>query len=202
MTEYCIDLITISIDGMGENYNKIRYPLKFDETLQKLKDIAAYKKENNLTKPLIKIQGVWPAIRDYPEEFYNIFVPVTDLIAFNPLIDYLHNDDEIVYEDEFICPQHYQRVVVGSNGQGSMCSSDDFMDIEIGDLTKNSIHEIWHGEKFNKIREIHENGNFKDLKPCKNCYYPRKAAPDEEAIINGRTVSIENYINRAQKVGE
>ena len=197
-----IDLITISIDGMGENYNKIRYPLKFDETLQKLKDIAAYKKENNLTKPLIKIQGVWPAIRDYPEEFYNIFVPVTDLIAFNPLIDYLHNDDEIVYEDEFICPQHYQRVVVGSNGQGSMCSSDDFMDIEIGEHTKNSIHEIWHGEKFNKIRAIHEKGNFKDLKPCKNCYYPRKAAPDEEAIINGRTVSIENYINRAQKVGE
>ena len=83
---------------MGENYNKIRYPLKFDETLQKLKDISNYKKENNLEKPLIKIQGVWPAIREYPEEFYNTFLPVTDLIAFNPLIDYLH-DNEIVYED-------------------------------------------------------------------------------------------------------
>lgn len=197
-----IDLITISIDGMGKNYNNIRFPLKFDETLKKLQDIAAYKKENKLDKPLIKIQGVWPAIRDYPEDFYNTFLPITDLIAFNPLIDYLHNDDEIVYEDDFICPQHYQRIVIGSNGQGSMCSSDDFMDIEIGDLRKNSVHEVWHGEKFNKIRAIHENGNFKDLKPCKNCYYPRKAQPDEKAVINGRTVSIENYINRAQKVGE
>ena len=75
--------------------------------------------------------------------------------------------------------------------------SDDFMDVEIGDLKNNTVHEVWHGEKFNKIREIHENGNFKDLKPCKNCYYPRKAQPDEKAIINGRTVSIENYINRA-----
>tara|TARA_B000000441_G_C21384972_1_gene146134 strand:- start:157 stop:408 length:252 start_codon:yes stop_codon:yes gene_type:complete len=83
-----------------------------------------------------------------------------------------------------------------------MCSSDDFMDIEIGDLKNNTVHEVWHGEKFNKIRAIHENGNFKDLKACKNCYYPRKAQADEKAVINGRTISIENYINRAQKVGE
>ena len=81
-----IDLITVSIDGMDENYNKIRYPLKFNETLKKLKDIAKFKKENNLEKPLIKIQGVWPAIREYPEKFYNTFLPVTDLIAFNPLM--------------------------------------------------------------------------------------------------------------------
>ena len=202
LVESGIDLITVSIDGMGENYNKIRYPLKFDETLQKLKDISKYKKENNLEKPLIKIQGVWPAIREYPEEFYNTFLPVTDLIAFNPLIDYLHNDNEIVYVDEFICPQHYQRIVVGSNGQGSMCSSDDFMDIEIGDFRKNSVYDVWHGEKFNKIRAMHENNKFMEIKPCKNCYYPRKAQADEEAYINGRLVKIENYINRAQKVGE
>ena len=49
-----IDLITVSIDSMGENYNKIRYPLKFGETLQKLKDIQNIKKENNLEKPPIR----------------------------------------------------------------------------------------------------------------------------------------------------
>ncbi len=197
-----IDLITVSIDGMDENYNRIRFPLRFNETLKKLQDIAEYKKLNKLDKPLIKIQGVWPAIREYPEKFYNTFLPVTDLIAFNPLIDYLHNDKNIVYEDNFICPQHYQRIVVGSNGLASMCSSDDFMDIDIGDFRKNSVYDIWHGEKFTKVRKTHEDGDFIKIKPCKNCYYPRKAAPDEKAVINGRTVSIENYINRAQKVGE
>ena len=40
----------------------------------------------------------------------------------------IHPEDE-----DFICPLHYQRIVIGSNGQGSMCSSDDFMDVEIGD---------------------------------------------------------------------
>lgn len=203
LAEAGVDLITISIDGMGETYNQIRKPLKFEETLKKLQDISDYKKANGLEKPLIKIQGVWPAIRENPEGFYNTFAPITDLIAFNPLIDYLHNDSDIVYEDNFACPQHYQRVVIGSNGRAAMCSSDDFMDIDIGDITTQTIHEIWHGGKFRQVREVHQQPDgFKSLKPCKNCFYPRKAAADEEAIINGRTVRIENYINRAQVVGK
>ena len=80
-----IDLITVSIDGMGKTYNKIRKPLIFEETLKKLEDIAKYKSENNLMKPLIKIQGVWPAVKEKPEVFYNTFAPIVDLIAFNPL---------------------------------------------------------------------------------------------------------------------
>lgn len=203
LAEAGIDLITISIDGMGDVYNSIRAPLKFNETLKKLQDIAEYKRVNNLEKPLIKIQGVWPAIRENPEGFYNTFAPIVDLIAFNPLIDYLHNDKDIVYEDGFACPQHYQRVVIGSNGFAAMCSSDDFMDINIGDIRTQTVHEIWHGEKFKRVREIHSKvDGFKSLKPCKNCFYPRKAAADETAIINGRLVSIENYINRAQEVGK
>jgi radical SAM protein with 4Fe4S-binding SPASM domain len=203
LAEAGVDLITVSIDGMNEAYNQIRKPLKFEETLKKIQDISDYKKSNGLDKPLIKIQGVWPAIRENPEGFYNTFVPIVDLIAFNPLIDYLHNDKDIVYEDNFTCPQHYQRVVIGSNGRAAMCSSDDFMDIDIGDVSTQTIYEIWHGKKFNHVRGVHEQSDgFKNLKPCKNCYYPRKMAADEEAVINGRTVKIENYINRAQVVGK
>ena len=43
---------------------------------------------------------------------------------------------------------------------------------------------------------------FLDIKPCKNCYYPRKTMDDEIAIINGREVRIENYINRNQEIGK
>jgi len=203
LAEAGVDLITVSIDGMGETYDNIRKPLKFEETLQKLKDIAEYKKANSLIRPLIKIQGVWPAIRENPQGFYNTFSPIVDLIAFNPLIDYLHNDRDIIYEDNFACPQHYQRIVIGSNGKAAMCSSDDFMDVDIGDANTQTIHEMWHGKKFQDARALHaQQDGFKSLKPCRNCFYPRKTAADEEAIINGRLIRIENYINRAQVVGK
>jgi radical SAM protein with 4Fe4S-binding SPASM domain len=197
------DWITISIDGMGETYNSIRAPLKFDDTLKKIRDIQEYKKKNGLTKPVIKIQGVWPAVRENPELFYNTFEPITDLIAFNPLIDYLHKDTDIVYEPNFTCPQHYQRLVIGSNGQAAMCSNDDNVDVQVGDAFKQTIHEIWHGEKLNEIRRIHrEKDGFKKIPSCARCYYPRKTIADESASVNRRVIYIQNYVNRKQTVGE
>ena len=49
--------------------------------------------------------------------------------------------------------------------------------------------------------EVYKDG-FKELKPCKNCFYPRKMEEGEKAIINGREVRIENYINRSQEIGK
>lgn len=197
------DWITISVDGMGETYNAIRAPLKFDETLEKIRAIKKYKVERGLEKPVIKIQGVWPAVRKDPEAFYNTFSPVVDLVAFNPLIDYLHKDSDIAFEENFSCPQHYQRLVIASNGSAAMCSNDDNVTQVVGNAFEQSIHEIWHGPEMQRIRDIHTKKNgFKQIPACARCYYPRKTAADEVATINGKEIRIENYVNRKQDVGE
>ena len=73
----------------------------------------------------------------------------------------------------------------------------------IGNVNDNSIHEIWHGKTLQKIRDLHEKKDgFKEITACKNCYYPRKMEEDEKAIVNGREIRIENYINRSQEVGK
>lgn len=198
-----IDWITFSIDGVDEEYNNIRRPLKFDDTLDKLKNIYKYKVENNLIKPVIKVQGVWPAIRPDPEKYYDTIAPFVDLVAYNPLIDYLHKDTDIVYEDNFSCPQHYQRLVISSDGRAVMCSSDDYVDAPVGNAWNQSIHEIWHGESLNKMRNIHKQDNgFLEISPCQQCFYPRKTEMKESVTVHGRKVLVENYINRKQKVGE
>jgi radical SAM protein with 4Fe4S-binding SPASM domain len=197
------DWITISIDGMGETYNAIRAPLRFEETLEKIRAMKEYKEKRGLKKPVIKIQGVWPAVRENPEAFYNTFEPIVDLVAFNPLIDYLHNDKDIVYEENFSCPQHYQRLVIASNGSAAMCSNDDNVTVVLGNAFEQTIHEIWHGKEMQRVREIHaKKDGFKQIPACAHCYYPRKTVADELATINGRDVRIENYVNRKQTIGE
>jgi radical SAM protein with 4Fe4S-binding SPASM domain len=198
-----IDWFTISVDGVDDEYNKIRKPLTFKGTLKRLQDIKKYKDENNLTKPVIKIQGIWPAIRPNPTKYYEILSPLVDLVAYNPLIDYLRKDNEIVYEENFACPQLYQRIVVGSDGQVMMCSNDEDGEEIIGNANEESIYDIWHGDKFNKIRDIHNQKNgFMSMKVCKLCYYPRKMIPDEPAKVGDRDIVVENYINREQEVGK
>lgn len=203
LAEAGIDWITVSVDGMDETYNRIRRPLRFSDTLEKLRAIHAWKQANGLEKPVIKIQGVWPAIRENPERFYNTFSPIVDLIAFNPLIDYLHKDSDIAYQEGFFCPQYYQRVVISSNGKAAMCSNDDHVEVVVGDAHVQSIHEIWHGAELDALRRLHREPNgFKKVPPCARCYYPRKVIQDETATINGRLIAIENYVGRTQVIGE
>jgi radical SAM protein with 4Fe4S-binding SPASM domain len=203
IVEAGIDWITISVDGLDEEYEKIRKPLKFKDTLQKIKDMSKYKQNNNIHKPVIKIQSLWPAIKNNPEDFYNIFEPITDLIAFNPLIDYLQQDSDIVYVENFSCPQLYQRIVVGADGSVMMCSNDEENDHIIGDTNKQTIHSIWHGEALKKVRELHkQQDGYKNINVCKRCYLPRETEISESSEVNGRKFDILNYVNRKQEIGE
>ena len=106
MVEAGIDWITISADGIGEIYERVRKPLKFNDLMNKLADIRRYKEAHGLSRPVIKVQGIWPGIKESGvDDYYNTFAPVTDLVAFNPLIDYLSNDTHIEYLENFSCPQ-------------------------------------------------------------------------------------------------
>ncbi len=203
MAQAGIDWITVSIDGTDEMYDSIRRPLKFKDTFKKIKDISEYKIKNNLVKPTIRIQSIWPAIRSNPEKYYNLFKPYSDLISFSPLVDYLGNDVDIIYDDNFSCPQIYERLFVSADGKVMMCNNDEFEKHVVGDATKESIFDIWHGEKLTKIRELHnKRDGFKQLEMCKKCFYPRKTEIAEMAMVSGREIKIKNYINRKQTIGK
>lgn len=197
-----IDWITISIDGTGETYEKIRKPIKFDALLQKIKDIKEYKERHGLHRPVIKVQGIWPAIRENPDLYYETFAPYVDLVAFNPLIDYLGNDTEIEFMESFTCPQQYQRLVIGADGLVMKCSNDEENREVIGDANKETVYELWHGEKMNAVRALHkEDQGFLKSEVCRRCYLPR-LTKDEPAVINGREVIVRNYVDRIQEIGK
>jgi MoaA/NifB/PqqE/SkfB family radical SAM enzyme len=198
-----IDWITVSVDGLDEMYERIRKPIKFHQILESVKAMKRIKAEKGVHRPVVKIQAIWPAIREYPEKFYNTFAPYADLIAFNPLIDYLGKDAAIAYEDDFSCCQLYQRLVVGADGRVMMCSNDEEGTAIIGDANKQSIHDIWHGAALNRMRGIHlEPNGYRQIPVCSRCYLPRKTDDSETAQVNGRVFSIKNYVNRKQVIGQ
>lgn len=56
---------------------------------------------------------------------------------------------------------------------GKVCSCyNDFYDInEMGDLNKDSILEVWFGDKFKKLREELNKGNRNCSELCSQCDY-------------------------------
>jgi radical SAM protein with 4Fe4S-binding SPASM domain len=197
-----LDWLTISFDGIGEMYEKIRTPLKFNDQVNKIKKFQEIKKQEGVKKPVIKVQTIWPAISKNPKEFYDIFNPITDQIASNPLIDWLFNDTDIEYEENFTCPQLWERMVIGSDGRVMLCANDEIGAHIVGDVNNESIYDIWHGKKMKNAREIHiKHLGVKEINICKNCSLPRKTKKDFTKLDN-RTISIDNYINRSQSIGK
>lgn len=197
-----IDWITISIDGTGETYERIRKPIKFAEIVQKIQDIKHFKDQRGLHRPVIKVQGIWPAIKEDPKRYYDTFAPYVDLVAFNPLIDYLGNDTDIEYLEDFTCPQQYQRLVIGADGLVMKCSNDEENREVIGNANEETVHQLWHGEKMNRVREMHrQRRGFMQSAVCRRCYLPRKT-DDETSSVGARTFVIKNYTRRIQVVGQ
>lgn len=197
-----IDWITISIDGVGEIYEKIRRPAKFDRTVEKIKNYSKIKQDAGKVKPLIKVQSILPAIENNPNEFYEVFSPITDMVSANPLIDFMQSKKNMPKIEKFICPQIYQRLVIGADGLCMMCTNDEEGNVLVGDANNQSLHEIWHGEIMTGIRESHSRyAGCDEIEPCSNCYLPLKTY-DSKIPVGNRSVNAEKYESGVQKVKE
>lgn len=196
-----LDWLTISFDGTGETYEQVRAPLKFEKEVEKIKNYKEIKKKLKTIKPIIKVQGVWPAIEKNPEKYFDTFKPITDQVASLPLLDYLRKDTDIDYIENFDCPVIYQRMTIASTGEVKLCYNDEMGQVNIGDVNFQTVKEIWHGELMTKAREIHKkHKGVEEYEPCKHCFYPRKSEIKHKKV-KGKNVALDGVTKRSQNIG-
>jgi pyruvate-formate lyase-activating enzyme len=196
-----LDWLTISFDGTGQTYEEIRFPAKYDEMVAKIRRFHEIKKEKKSVKPVVRIQGVWPAIAKDPERYFETFEPIVDEVSTNSLLDYLHNDQKISYIKNFTCPVPFQRLVVGSDGRAFMCINDELGRVPIGDIRFQSVSEIWNGKPMVAVRETHKRcEGYNTYAPCKDCYLPRETVKVPYQV-GERTIFLDDLVGREQVVG-
>jgi sulfatase maturation enzyme AslB (radical SAM superfamily) len=202
LMEAGMDWITISFDGLGEVYEQIRKPAKYEEAVRKIANYARIKKDAGRVKPVIKVQSIFPAIEEDPEAFYNVFAPITDMVSTNPLIDFMQSKVNMPKIENFSCPQIYQRLVIGADGLCMMCANDEEGRTIVGDATNQSLHEIWHGPEMSRVRAIHSRcAGVDEIEACAECYLPIKTY-DADISVGDRTVPVQKYVSGTQKVIE
>jgi sulfatase maturation enzyme AslB (radical SAM superfamily) len=200
MMEAGIDWITISFDGLGETYEQIRRPAKYERAVEKIANYAKIKREAGRVKPVIKIQSVLPAIEKDPQAFYDVFAPISDMVSSNPLIDFMQSKRDMPKIENFSCPQVYQRLVVGADGLCMMCANDEEGKVIVGDANKQTLHAIWHGEEMTRVRAIHKRcmGAI-EINACTECYLPLKVYEDV-VQVGDREVTAEKYDSGVRQV--
>jgi len=175
-----LDYLTFSVDGMYDNYEKLRGPIKFNQITTIIKDFFILKNRIGNGLPLIKVQALWSYMQDCSEEFYDHFKEITDLISFDPEADYAMRN--VPQDPMFLCQYPWQRVTITHTGKIPLCISDWDVCTHIGDLRKQTIKEIWHGNEMNNFRQQQIEGKRLSIECCRMCHRPSTKQIGDKAV--------------------
>ena len=193
-----LDWISISFDGLGETYERIRYPARFEETVEKILLLKTVRNRNGLKKPLIRLQSIWSAIKDDPEFFKTFWQGKVDRIAFIADQQRSGNREDFQHDPDYICQSPWQRICIAWDGKIIQCHADYLERNILGDVNKNSLYDIWHGESFNNLRNKMKNKKRLQLAPCQICC--DGGITEEETVDVGMKKKIIRYVNQELNV--
>lgn len=190
------DWISISADGVDEIYNKIRFPAKFDETIEKVKFLKKIRDEKKLKKPLIRVQSILSAVENNSEKFYKSWEKIADKINIiaDQLRDYQLDEKKIEYNNYFICPKPFQRLAIAHDGKVHQCISDYHGKNILGDVNFQTVKEVWNGEKNKKLRDSFKKHTFlNENSACRQCAYTFKQEKTQLTLLNKLSMRVKKY---------
>ena len=163
--------LACSFDGIGEIYELIRRPAKYEDSLAKLRYLKETRDRLNMKKPQIRVTTIWPAISNDPQAYYDALKPVTDMIVVNEYKDFSAPYDPI---PDFICQYPWERLIVAHDGRVQRCVGINSNDLTLGYIQDGSLRDFWHSTKLNRFRQLHSQTRRLDSKGCKACRHRSK----------------------------
>jgi MoaA/NifB/PqqE/SkfB family radical SAM enzyme len=190
--EFCENLvkaqpnwISFSIDGLGEDYNKIRTPRNkkkdksydaFEKVINTIRKINYYKNELNLVRPQIRTNAIFPSISRNVEEYKNfMYENGVSWCTVNEILDFRSddlNDDEI--KKDWACQYPFQRLTVAANGVLLPCTGahNEEKELNLGQYMDTEAKKIKLGKDL--VNTKPEFFNIKDVWESKKINYIRQ----------------------------
>jgi radical SAM protein with 4Fe4S-binding SPASM domain len=176
------DWVTVSFDGVGEMYESIRKPLKYEESLEKLNMLSEARRRFS-PGTLLNVQTLWSAIKSDPEAYLRIMKGIVDRVAFNADMNF--KEIMLVPDDGFVCPRLWQRIAITSRGNLLKCPSDFQMEEIMGNVKDTTIKEVWDSQQHDN-RLKHLAGRKGDSAVCNKCHHGAKKIPRAIATEEGK----------------
>jgi len=170
-----LDKLICSVDGYKkETYENIRIGGNFETVLKNIKRLQSLKNEIGKDKPLVRVQMVdTPRNHNQIEDYLSFWGEIADHVAVEDMLDWEAKDEDDTPLPNWACAQLWQRLLVLADGDVLPCcratrgGNEKLM--VVGNAKKQSIEEIWKGEKLSNLRSLHMNGESHKIKMCRFC---------------------------------
>jgi len=173
-----IDKVIFSVDGATKDtYENIRIGADFYKVTTNIRELIHKRDSMKKEKPSVEMQIIdmkptRKEIGKFIETWRNTVNRIIVVMYRNP---FGKEKDrfrvEHTYTKKFPCPQLWQRLVIGWSGTIYKCCGDYAGLAVLGDAKKEKLYEVWHGDKLNKIRDLHKNYEFNKIASCKMCEF-------------------------------
>lgn len=176
--------VNISIEAVSEEgYRRIAgVKGMFDKIVAGVKDLHERSGDCRIYAKIIPLNTPDTDV----DEFYRIFEPITDIID----VEYPMQWNNGMIEDStagvglpevtvngdpltpnIACPYIFYTLMINVDGIVHLCCFDWSTQVNVGDMRKNTLQEIWNGDKIKEFWRLHLSGNRFDNNACRDCQY-------------------------------
>lgn len=173
-----LDRLIISLDSAKkEVYEKIRVGAQFEKVYAAVEDLLKQRKEHPTARMHIKANFI-EMNEDDPDDknaFLAYWSGKVDRISILRYLDCRNGEEGLfhkqnyVQDNAFCCGELWRRLVIWSDGTATVCFRDIKRRVIVGNIHEQSVTEIWTGEKLQRIRDAHRQGEFMTCKLCADC---------------------------------
>jgi len=167
------DVIRISMYGITkEVYEKIHVGLSFEQVQENAQRLIALRKESKTSKTRIEMYFLFmPENEHQMQGFLDKYEPQVGAVSvWKP-----HNwGDGRTYRAPLGKKLTCNRPFIGPlqvqwDGMVVPCCFDYDSRMILGDLNKQTVHEVFSSERYNQLRQAHKEGNFSEFPFCSVC---------------------------------
>ena len=166
-----VTTVVLSVDATDkETYEKIRVKGKWEKVLANIIRFNEIRKAdfpNSITQT--RISGVAVQEAQSPNEMEKFWSKYVDYVSIRREIPRWDSYNNTPNDLEGVCNLLYERVYVWFDGTTVPCDFDYKSYLNLGNAQHQSIKQIWHGEKYQKLRMEHNTRNRKKVEPCRRC---------------------------------
>jgi MoaA/NifB/PqqE/SkfB family radical SAM enzyme len=151
------------------------------ETLRKVRGVDKLEKIESAVFRLMKARGnrEYPRIgvsftrqgdnRHEEEDFINRWVGMVDVVRMGIVFEDGRFTEMAEPPERVPCPVIYKTLPVHHDGSVRLCCLDGIRQTDMGNVFKDGVRAVWHGEEFAKARYYHETGQWDKVPFCKPC---------------------------------
>lgn len=173
-----LDDIMVSIDGITkETFEKIRVPLDYETVLKNTLDLIQLRNRIN-PKMTIRLRMVVVDENQHEVDgwlkYWSEQVKEQDRVYAMPLHTWgnqlkKERAEKIAFYADKPCVTPFSTISMHADGEIGLCGVDYNSKHLMGDFAKQSLKEVWIGECFSRVRELHANSRRNEIMLCRGC---------------------------------